>query len=656
MRQTKILLVLIVALIVGSQAEAMNEASFSSFKWSEDFEYEPVPDSLRDESAYFHSRVVEQRYVYEDGKAYIYELVYFKINVLSDNAIDEFNTFYLNDESVLEWVTIKARTINESGKVVNFDRKSIKEVVDEDNGEKYKIFAVEGLELGSMLEYYTVKKRLFSGTFGSVLLQRNHYVKNTSFSIVCPSNLAFELKPYNAYNGNYQEDSVDSLLYYKYSMSALPAVRKELFSNVNTTKAKVDYRLLKNSYIGKYELNTWDNAAANVYSTIYLISDKEQKRLNSYASDFLKMQDKLEAIKGFEQKVKQEILVKESAQGEYHDIAFAIDQSITSARGITKLFIHFLHLINVDCQLGLTCAREDAFFDPLFVNWNRLQDYLIYLPDYDEYITPSYVNLSLGNAYDGFEGQYGLFLEIIQVGDFESAIADVRLIEASESHENYDHIYSTLSIAEDMASVVLKSERAFKGHSGSFLPAYIRSLESDKVQVLLKDLSAMSDFNPDFSDIQIEESSAFKTAIDADFVFSFEAKIEGMLEYAGTSILLSIGKAIGPQSEVYQEFDRQNVIENNYNRSYYRELELNVPLGYRVENISDANILVYDIFEGDTVCAFESKAYIDKGKVKIVINEYYNRLILPKENYPQFRDVINAAANFNKLVFVLKQD
>ena len=46
---------------------------------------------------------------------------------------------------------------------------------------------------------------------------------------------------------------------------------------------------------------------------------------------------------------------------------------------------------------------------------------------------------------------------------------------------------------------------------------------------------------------------------------------------------------------------------------------------------------------------FESKYSIEKNILIISIEEYYKSLKYSKSRYKEFRDVINAAADFNKL-------
>ena len=73
----------------------------------------------------------------------------------------------------------------------------------------------------------------------------------------------------------------------------------------------------------------------------------------------------------------------------------------------------------------------------------------------------------------------------------------------------------------------------------------------------------------------------------------------------------------------------------------------------RVENI---NINENYISNGDIIAKFQSNYSIQGNKLNISIQEFYKSLNYSKSKYSDFRKVINAAADFNKLniVFVRK--
>ena len=84
------------------------------------------------------------------------------------------------------------------------------------------------------------------------------------------------------------------------------------------------------------------------------------------------------------------------------------------------------------------------------------------------------------------------------------------------------------------------------------------------------------------------------------------------------------------------------------------KLILEIPDGYTCSGLEAAKIhnQVKDE-RHDVVMEFKSDYRIEGNKLMIKVNEVYKVLYLKKDNYDDFRAVINSAADFNKLVVVL---
>ncbi len=125
------------------------------------------------------------------------------------------------------------------------------------------------------------------------------------------------------------------------------------------------------------------------------------------------------------------------------------------------------------------------------------------------------------------------------------------------------------------------------------------------------------------------------------------------LEKAGNRILLKVGDLIGPQSELYSEEKRQTSIENANNRGYERIIRIYIPKGYQVGNL-EAIAKREEYKDGKNIPFSFVSSYTQQGDVLTVkIDEYYKELYAPLDRYEDFRKVINAAADFNKVTLVL---
>jgi hypothetical protein len=87
-----------------------------------------------------------------------------------------------------------------------------------------------------------------------------------------------------------------------------------------------------------------------------------------------------------------------------------------------------------------------------------------------------------------------------------------------------------------------------------------------------------------------------------------------------------------------------------YAHSLDRVIRFTVPDGYKVTNLDVLNIDVFHEDKGERTMQFKSKYEVKGNEVVVTINEDYRRVIYEKELYEPFRKVINASADFNKIV------
>ncbi|NRA93401.1 MAG: hypothetical protein HRU26_12080 [Psychroserpens sp.] len=112
---------------------------------------------------------------------------------------------------------------------------------------------------------------------------------------------------------------------------------------------------------------------------------------------------------------------------------------------------------------------------------------------------------------------------------------------------------------------------------------------------------------------------------------------------------------IGTQSELYQETERINPIEMIYPNRYNYEIIVNIPEGYSVEGLESLVIdKSYIAVNGKKTAKFESNYKVEDDKLIIIIEEYYKTHEFDLNRYEEFRQVINAASDFNKAAILFK--
>ncbi len=128
-----------------------------------------------------------------------------------------------------------------------------------------------------------------------------------------------------------------------------------------------------------------------------------------------------------------------------------------------------------------------------------------------------------------------------------------------------------------------------------------------------------------------------------------------MVERSGDKLMLKVGDVIGRQAELYQEKKRINDIDVHYPHQYIRKIQVNIPKGYRVANLSSAEIkFSFKDDSGKDLMRFVSAASEKDGVITIDIDEHYAFTQLSKSRFEDFKKVINAAADFNKVILIFE--
>ena len=128
-----------------------------------------------------------------------------------------------------------------------------------------------------------------------------------------------------------------------------------------------------------------------------------------------------------------------------------------------------------------------------------------------------------------------------------------------------------------------------------------------------------------------------------------------MVQKAGDNYLFSVGKTIGSQMELYQENKRMMPVEIDYPHSYLRKIKIKLPKGATVKNLEKFAMNHKTDINGKTEAAFVSNYKTQGDEILIENTEYYNVINYPLEHFDSYKAVINAAADFNKIVIVLNQ-
>ena len=121
--------------------------------------------------------------------------------------------------------------------------------------------------------------------------------------------------------------------------------------------------------------------------------------------------------------------------------------------------------------------------------------------------------------------------------------------------------------------------------------------------------------------------------------------------------LIKLGLFIGPQAEMYQDGKPRTLpVDMGFRKNYHRVMKFEIPENYKVTNLESINMEVLaKEKDGEVYADFISSFSLENDVLTITCDERYHKIHFPVEQYEDYRKVINAAADFNKIVIYLEE-
>jgi len=644
----------LLALSIASLQVFGQEPEYKKFEFDTLFNKKTFPEKVKNEFPCITLKEAETvEYIVEGQEVSEYETIHRKSLVLSDKGVEYFNRVYIPTSQTIDIVDLKARAISPNGKITNFDKTNIKEVENLEDKGAYKIFAIEGIEKGSIVELlYTLKQNV--GSNGKYVFQEDFPVLNASFSLVMSDKLIFNAKAYNQ-PFKMTDDSIGKKHVIRFSIDSLPPLRNEKYASYRANKARVEYAFSYNAGNSTTPTNTWAAAAKALYDAFYAENKDEDKQVLKLLSKLkLDKMSELEKVKTIEIYLKDNYVLKPVRGIEnIESITFSLKNKFTNEEGFTRLFCKFLQLAGINHQLGCTSERDKCKFDKDFMTWQYLYEYVIYFPNLDMYLSPTTFFFRLGMLPDNITNNDVLFLKTLTIGSgFTSALPDIKSIPNTPMEKSVTNQIATINI--DAANLLAKVHyrHELSGYEASYIQPYYDLLPEDKRKESMENILKLMNADTKIVDFKVENTDHNVSPFDKPFAIEGNIEVKNLIETAGDNIIFKVGEVIGPQEEMYDEHKRENPIELDFAHIYNRDIRVAIPEGYTIKGTEAINI--------NKACANGAAGFVSTFKIEnstliITVKEYYRDLMLPIEQYEEFRKVINAAADFNKISIVFEK-
>lgn len=597
-------------------------------------------------------------FYYENNTLKEHYLFHKKMHINSSDAIEGLNKVYIS-QSEDNLIQFKARAISPSGKVTEITEDKILKGVDEDSEQEYIYFAIEGLEVGSQMEYFYVKNidpRLNGITLD---VQSGFPTKRVEIDVISPWNLVMASKVYKFEQQFEKDTTLEEEQRIFFHADSLPPLKKEATAFREANYIRIIYKLDENLYNGKKDIVAYSHISQNVVDNVNReLSKKEKKALAKIEKEIAKFEPENEVseIRKIENYLKTNYNFINVSNELLTNIASIYDNKAFNQYGGLLVYHNLLRNKGIDYKLVYTSDRSEMPFDPDFESNVYMDDLLIYFLEEDSYLDFSSPLSRMGYVSAMNTANHGLFIEEVKLNESPVAVATTEFIPAKPASFTTDSMDVKVEFGDDLYENSLFLKRVLTGYTAAvYQPLFTLIRDEDAKKEFQESILTYINSEAEVESMEIENGTANMLGV-KPLVVSGKLKGANYMEKAGPNYLFKVGSLIGPQSEMYDENEERVMdIESDHARTYVRKITFTIPEGYEISGLEELEMDVKLMFNDETSSRFVSDYTMEGNSVTVNIFEYYNEVKYPKEVFEEYKKVINAAADFNKKTLLLKK-
>ena len=631
-----------------------SQAFYKSYQWEENPDYSI--ENLEDESLVLYFKKVVSDFQYEKNNLIEYKLEHNIYYVNSDEAIESSNKVYLpvGQFAVLE--KQMARVITPKGKVMQLDDSKLLEAENEETGQRVTYFAFEGIEKGSFIEYYYVIKANPDIYGNKISVQDEYPIKTFEFDLFSPENLVFKFKSFNQLK-EIEKNELDGQLNWSLETNNIPALVGEEYAAPSAEHKYLIYALDENTANNTTDITSYSDIGKNLFDKFNVeLNRKTEKKLEKLVKEIgtQKLKSDSDKIRAIENYVKRNFYLRQGGNENLGILEEVLESKLANDKGIMHLFLALFEKENIPTEIVITSNRNNLRFDKEFEAFNFLKEYLIYFPKSKTYLSPEDSDSRYPYPNYNYTDNYGLFISSVQIGDFTSAVSEIKYIEPLSMEKNIDGIHMKVSFDNnDMTIINAELDKSFFGYTGMFIHPYIDLVNSENRTNLAKSILESFTENAKNMEVTFENDDPALFGL-KPLHLKYTFNTNDLVKKAGNKYLFNMGKLIGRQIEMYEEKERNLPIAERHHRTYDRIIEIKIPEGYVISNLDDINI-ENTIFDAKKpVMHFKSYYTLEGNTLKVTADEFYQKNYVPVEEYEDYRKVINSAADFNEITLILE--
>ncbi len=625
-------------------------------KWDSVAHFHRMPDSLKEAPAVV---ILEEKQTQMQHTATGFELYYtvhLIVRINDDKGAEGFNTFNVPLPPGAKLSAIQARTVfPDKRPPVVVGRDKVKKVKNEAGYSEF-LLALEGVEPGVEVELLYTQAHGGTAT-GTDVFQMKVPVLEARFRLIAPDNMLYDMRGYNGFPNPKDSLMADQRLYRATAFN-LPAAESEPVSFAKPYLQRVDYKLSYVTRAGADTLRrmTWKEMARELSRRYGHFSRAEKDAAASILErQGIRAGDPDSAkVRRIESYLKKQVaLSAEIPDDPEPSFNTMIQNRAAGEKGLVHLFAACFNAAGLRYETGMADSRDDYRMDDSLEIWSHADAYLFYFPTLNAYLSPLDDDLRFPFIAPEQCGARGVFTRN-GVGPEAEVRPDIRTLTCPPLTASGMDTRAEVSFEKDLLPVV-RSTQHFRGYAAQPLLGDLESLDKVKQQELVLELGDLSDKPADLREYSFVNTGYGNYATGKALEVNAVTQAPTLLEKAGPQYLFRVGALIGKQMQLYSESKRRLPVDLDYLHELHRELKINLPEGYRVsaleglrKNVSSGPAAAPDAW-------FRSDYKLDGNVLTITIAEHYGQLHYPVSGYESYRKVVNAAADFNKLVIVLRK-
>jgi len=589
---------------------------------------------------YYKSKFSEDVHVYETHHMKT------KINKITDESNNEILISKIN---VSEIIDVKSKVINNDS-IITYGFNQMKEMINTSTStENYNYYKIPGINEQDIVEIiYTVKKDFNFN--GNKIIEESYPILSSKF-ILIENDFKSNIKIYNSFSSSVIDTLFDGKKSKLINFKNLDATSDEQYSTPIANKIKVAYQCYENrDDISQTEY--WNNLVQNVRELFFPISINPiaDELFNELKSKKISIPfNEISVANAIDEYVKDNFTISNDENSKLNDIEYILKNKISNDFSIIQVYSNLLKAAKIDYEVAISCNRYFLKFDPELFDPNQLREFIIYLPNSEKYISPNRIEYRVSEAPDDLIGNYGVFID---------SNLDYYFSQITPSDESFSQIKKKIEvfIPKNLKKLKIKENRSFSGYWAIMNRNYVSFSENEKTDFLVDYFTISGLNNKKVTNYAIDNFEISDNANNTPLTIKSTISTNDLVEQKNGLIYLNIGKVIGLQSNLFNADKRINEIEINFPNSYEYLIEVNIPKGYRIYDISELNKLKeYISVDGNISAKFNSSVSQSQDKLYINVNELYKELKYEKSRYQEFRQVINAAASFYESSIVLEK-